>query len=183
MSTRSIRPALHLYRGRGARRLTTSAADAADKLLHIFSGQTITRRQMLDGNQLQKLSLTLNRTHIYPGQEISVAPPAAGTPVPPGHHLVYFTPDGVEAQLGADGTDQTFNAPSPFTRRMWAGGQMRWNPDSPLLVGEEAEEVTRLLGATAKKSRNGGEMVLVEVEKELWGRKGLAVTDQRLDSK
>lgn len=170
---------LRHYGRTGARWHTTSATDAAQQMLHNFRGRTISRRQILDPNQLQKLSLTLQRTHIFPGQDISRNAPVAGTPVPPGYHLVYFTPDGVEAQLGADGTDQTFNAPAPFTRRMWAGGRMRWNTACPLLVGEEVEERTTLASASAKKSRNGEEMVLVDVEKELWSRNGLSMKDQR----
>lgn len=85
----------------------------------------------------------------------------------------------MEAELGADGTDKTFNAAAPFSRRMWAGGKMSWTKGVPLRVGEEVEERTRLVGATAKKSRDGSEMVLVEVDKEFWGPKGLALVDRR----
>jgi hydroxyacyl-ACP dehydratase HTD2-like protein with hotdog domain len=99
--------------------------------------------------------------------------------VPPGYHLVYFTPNGTEAELGADGSDTTFNASAPFTRRMWAGGKMTWAKDVSLCVGDYVEERTKLLSATPKKSRSVGEMVLVEVEKEFWGPKGLALTDRR----
>ncbi|KAJ9152020.1 Mesaconyl-c4 hydratase [Pleurostoma richardsiae] len=188
MSVHLLLPALRvssqIEARRNVRRLSsaiiTTAADAAQRLLEDFSGTTVTRRQVLDANQLQKLSLSLGRKHIHPaGQDVSVDPPSAGTPVPPGYHLVYFTPGGVESELGRDGTDKTFNAPSPFTRRMWAGGQMRWNAHAPLRVGEEVEERTVLLSATPKTSRSAGEMVLVEVQKEFWGPKGLAVVDKR----
>ncbi|KAI8256766.1 Mesaconyl-C(4)-CoA hydratase [Colletotrichum sp. SAR 10_77] len=87
--------------------------------------------------------------------------------------------NGVESELGMDGTDKTFNAPAPFTRRMWAGGKMQFIEGTSLKVGEEVEERTRLVGATPKKSRSGDEMVLVDVEKEFWGRDGLVVKDQR----
>lgn len=62
---------------------------------------------------------------------------------------------------------------------MWAGGKMTWTADRPLRVGEEAEERTQLLNAVAKKSRDGSEMVLVDVEKQFWGEQGLALIDQR----
>ena len=167
-----------------------TAKDAADRMMSDFGGKSVTRRQLIDGNQLQKLALTLGRPQLGGpgGLDVSEAAPPAGTPVPPGYHLVYFTPDGVEAQLGADGTDRSFNAPSPFSRRMWAGGVMRWpgaaadssSKNSPVLrVGDMAEERTRLISATAKKSRSAGEMVLVEVEKEFWTPRGLALVDQR----
>lgn len=60
---------------------------------------------------------------------------------------------------------------------------MRWpsgdGGERGLRVGDEVEERTRVLGAAAKRSRDGGEMVLVDVEKEIWGPRGLAVVDQR----
>lgn len=151
-----------------------------------FGGKSVSRRQLIDANQLQKLALTLGRPQLGGGVDVSEVAPPEGTPVPAGYHLVYFTPNGLEEELGADGTDRTFNAPSPFTRRMWAGGTMKWpeagnhSKNSPLLrVGDVAEERTKLLSATPKKSRSAGEMVLVEVEKEFWTPRGLALTDQR----
>ncbi|KAL1861703.1 hypothetical protein Daus18300_008672 [Diaporthe australafricana] len=161
-------------------RTLTTAAEAAQQMLQAFEGQTRTQRQVLDGHQLQKLSLTLGRRQLHPGLDVTGAPPPAGTPLPPGYHLVYFSPAGLESELGADGTDRTFNAAAPFSRRMWAGGRMSWPKGAaPLRVGDEAEERTRLVGAAAKKSRDGAEMVLVDVEKEFWGPRGLALVDRR----
>lgn len=157
-----------------------TAAEAAQQMLHSFEGQTRVQRQVLDGHQLQKLSLTLNRPHLHPGLDVTSGPPPAGTPLPPGYHLVYFSPASVESELGADGTDKTFNAPGPFSRRMWAGGRMTWTPgEARLRVGDEAEERTRFVGAAAKRSRDGSDMVLVDVEKEFWGPEGLALVDRR----
>ncbi|RSL65830.1 hypothetical protein CEP54_004016 [Fusarium duplospermum] len=158
-----------------------TAADASSYLLENFADKTVIRRQLIDANQLQKLALTLGRPNLN-GTDVSENAPVAGTPVPPGYHLAYFTPNGTEGDLGADGTDRTFNASAPFTRRMWAGGRMQWAETSSgalLRVGDEVEERTRLLSAVPKKSRSAGEMVLVEVEKEFWGPKGLALTDRR----
>lgn len=150
-----------------------------------FAGKSTIQRQLIDGNQLQKLSLTLGRTTIG-DHDVTERPPPAGTPVPAGYHLVYFTPNGLETELGADGSDRTYNAAAPFSRRMWAGGHMTWPTTSegggkaPLMrVGDEIEERTKLLNATPKKSRSAGEMVLVEVEKEFWGPQGLALVDNR----
>ncbi|CAH0047035.1 unnamed protein product [Clonostachys solani] len=165
--------------------ITTTAKDAANRLLETFSGSTTVSRQVIDANQLQKLALTLGRPTLN-GLDVSQNAPPIGTPVPPGYHLVYFTPNGVESELGADGTDRTFNAPVPFTRRMWAGGRMQWQSSgdegdaSPILrVGDEAEEHTKLVSATPKTSRTGSEMVLVEVDKEIWTPRGLAMVDRR----
>ncbi|KAJ4135413.1 hypothetical protein NW765_009384 [Fusarium oxysporum] len=158
---------------------STSGSDVAQQLLSQLKGRVTTRRQVLDGNQLQKLSLTLDRRHLHPGHDISVMAPANGTVLPPGYHLVYFTPSGTELDLGVDGTDRSFNALEPFTRRMWAGGRMQWAKDRPLRVGEEIEERTYLLSAEPKKSRDGTEMIVVTIEKEFWGSQGLTLTDQR----
>ncbi|KAH6686223.1 hypothetical protein F5X68DRAFT_240547 [Plectosphaerella plurivora] len=158
------------------------ASEAVEQLTHKFQGKTSVRRQIFDANQLQKLSLTLGRRELD-GVDVSDTPPLAGTPVPPGWHLVYFTPNGVESELGPDGTDRTFNSPEPFTRRMWAGGRMTWpaagDEATALRVGDEVEERTRFVGATAKANKLGQEMVLVEIEKEFWGPRGLGVVDQR----
>lgn len=163
----------------GSRTLAT-AAEAASQMLRTFEGQTKTLRQTLDAHQLQKLSLTLARPHLHPGLDVTTHPPPPGTPLPPGYHLVYFLPTALESALGADGTDTTFNAAAPFSRRMWAGGRLRWTAGLPLRVGEEVEERTRLVGAQAKRSRaSGAEMVVVEVEKEFWGPRGLALVDRR----
>ncbi|KAK8057209.1 hypothetical protein PG996_011146 [Apiospora saccharicola] len=167
---------------RQRRHLTTSAEEAAAHMTRTFTDRVITRQQVLDGNQLQKLSLTLGRKQLHPDLDVSETPPPDGTPLPQGYHLVYFTPNGTESELGPDGTDLTFNAPAPFTRRMWAGGCMTWKTDAaaqPLRVGQQVEECTRLVTAMPKTSRGGEEMVLVEVEKEFWGPRGLALVDQR----
>lgn len=55
---------------------------------------------------------------------------------------------------------------------------MQWF-DVPLRVGERVEEHTRLISAAVKKSRDGSEMVLVEVEKQFWGEMGASIIDQR----
>ncbi|KAK3694178.1 hypothetical protein B0T22DRAFT_371066 [Podospora appendiculata] len=159
--------------------VVANASEAADRMMHGFGGKTLTRKQTLDGNQLQKLSLTLGRTHLRHGLDVSTNIPPLGTPLPPGYHLVYFTPSELESALGPDGTERTFNAPAPFTRRMWAGGRMRWHHDATLRVGEMVEEHTKLVGVTAKKSRDGSDMVIVDVEKEFWGERGLSIADQR----
>lgn len=154
----------------------SSAAEACSELLSRFDrGPISIRKQVLDANQLQLLSITLNRT------PTTFNPPPNGTPVPPGHHLVYFTPSIVESELGLDGTDRTVNPLSPFTRRMWAGGELNWTQDSKSLlrVGQEVRETTRLLTAEPKKLKNGGEMLVVGVEKTFSNEHGVALIDKR----
>lgn len=155
-----------------------------------------TRSQPLDANQLRLLSLTLNRPSLFPASphlsstttpnDTSTADvePAPGTPVPAGYHLVYFTPAFLENELGADGTDSSYNPAHPFTRRMWAGGEVSWprqnGKPNPLRVGDNVTETTRVLSAETKIVRKTGEeMIVVGVEKEFSNAQGVAVVDRR----
>jgi hydroxyacyl-ACP dehydratase HTD2-like protein with hotdog domain len=154
----------------------SSAAEACSELLSRYSrGPISTRKQVLDANQLQLLSITLNRI------PTSFNPPPYGTPIPPGYHLVYFTPSIVESELGLDGTDRTVNPLTPFTRRMWAGGELKWTQSakSLLRVGQEVRETTTLISAEPKKLKNGGEMLVVGVEKTFSNEHGVALIDKR----
>lgn len=155
---------------------SNSASDACSELLSRFSNAPVcARTQLLDANQLHLLSVTLNRS------PTSYTLPKHGTPVPPGHHLVYFTPSIIESELGLDRTDRTVNPLSPFTRRMWAGGELTWTQDPSLLlrVGQEVQETTRLISAEPKKLKSGGEMLVVGVEKTFEHDKGVALVDKR----
>ena len=146
------------------------------------------RSQVLDANQLQLLSLTLNRPALYPGSPALSNSPASlaeGTPLPPGYHLVYFTPAFLEAELGPDGTDASYNPRAPFTRRMWAGGEVAWprkadGRPNPLRVGQQVRETTTVLSAEPKVVRKTGEeMIVVGVEKEFSNEQGVALLDRR----
>ncbi|KAJ4317367.1 hypothetical protein N0V94_004970 [Neodidymelliopsis sp. IMI 364377] len=154
-----------------------SAAEASAEIFERFgNGKPVSiRKQILDANQLQLLSITLNRT------PTSNNPPPEGTPVPPGYHLVFFTPSIVESELGLDGSDRTVNPLSPFTRRMWAGGELTWMQDAKALlrVGQEVRETTKLVSAEPKKLKNGGEMLVIGVEKTFENKKGIALVDKR----
>ncbi|KAI0403685.1 hypothetical protein F4802DRAFT_570639 [Xylaria palmicola] len=157
-----------------------SAAHVAEDMRYRFGGPVHRASQVLDGNQLRKLSLTLGRRMLYPGLDVTKRAPPDGTPLPPGYHLVYFTPNGVESDLGRDGGDVTFNAPASFGRRVWAGGRVWYgDKEAALRVGDEVEEHTRFLDAVPKASSDGTEMVLTRVEKQFWGPRGLAVVDER----
>src|SRR4051812_43056863 len=106
------------------RRLYHTASNAtlvaAQFLSRAQSLPPLIQTQLLDANQIQRLSATLSRP------ELSKALPSNGTPLPACYHLAYFTPSQIEEELGRDGTDTTFNPPRPFTRRMWAGGELDW---------------------------------------------------------
>ncbi|KAL2418912.1 hypothetical protein ABEF91_006745 [Exophiala dermatitidis] len=175
----------------------SSSSDAqyvAEAFLNKFSkGQTFVRKQLLDANQLRLFSLTLSRPHLWPSsallsKTLEETEPLAGTPVPAGYHLIYFTPAQLEGILGQDGTDASFNPEPPFTRRMWAGGSCHWPGADPgdgeqalLRVGDITTEVTRVLSCEPKVIKKTGEsMLLVGVEKEFRNSKDeLCVLDRR----
>lgn len=48
------------------------------------------------------------------------------TPLPQGHHLVYFPPTHPTSALLPDGTDTDQWPGHPFTRRLWAGGSVNF---------------------------------------------------------
>jgi hydroxyacyl-ACP dehydratase HTD2-like protein with hotdog domain len=155
---------------------SNSASEACSELLSRFSNAPVsTRSQLLDANQLHLLSVTLNRT------PTSYNLPKDGTPIPPGYHLVYFTPSIIESELGLDGTDRTVNPLSPFTRRMWAGGELTWtqDPSALLRIGQEVHETTELISAEPKKLKSGGEMLVVGVSKTFSNDTGIALVDKR----
>jgi hydroxyacyl-ACP dehydratase HTD2-like protein with hotdog domain len=157
-------------------RVHSAAAEACSELLTRFNDAPIsTDIQLLDANQLHLLSITLNRS------PTSSTPPANGTPIPPGHHIVYFTPSIIESELGLDGTDRTVSPLAPFTRRMWGGGELKWTRESKALlrVGQKVRETTKLISAVPKTLNSGREMLVVGVEKTFENDYGIALIDQR----
>ncbi|KAM7182675.1 hypothetical protein V8F33_014113 [Rhypophila sp. PSN 637] len=142
----------------------------------------IERSQVLDANQLQKLCITLGQQYDSTDLEdldITRTAPTQGTIVPPGYHLVYFTPSDFESDLGCDGTDQPFAPGPPFTRRMWAGGRIQWYPENRLRVGAHVTETTKLLHVVPKSGGGGNTMLIATVEKVFSTGQGPAVREER----
>ena len=171
---------------RAFRRLASTAISAGHKELVDDFLQTaknispIVKKQFLDPNQSQRLSLTLNRPRLYQGtQHLEDEVLLNGMPLPPGYHLAYFTPAVLPGNLGRDGTDISYSPAEPFTRRMWAGGQLYWEKENPLRIGDEAIETTKLVAAEPKVTRGGEQMIVVGVEKTFENAKGLALVDRR----
>jgi hydroxyacyl-ACP dehydratase HTD2-like protein with hotdog domain len=160
----------------------SSAAAACSEIFERFGNKPISiKKQLFDANQVQQLSLTLGRSNLHEGIRIANDAPPEGTPIPPGYHLVYFTPTFLEEDLGSDGTDKSVNPLAPFTRRMWAGGELEWSQDPSqfLRVGQVVQETTNMLSAEPKKLKTGAEMLVVGVEKTYETEKGVALVDRR----
>ena len=169
----------HISRRLKSTGVSPSTAKIAEQLLTKWQHRPIIREQLLDANQLQRLSLSLNRPNLYSDIPVHEDVPAKGVPLPPGYHLAYFTPAALPHDLGLDGTDIAFSPEKPFTRRMWAGGELRWDPTNRLTVGDDARETTQLLTADPKVSRTGEEMIVVGVEKKFETVRGPALVDRR----
>lgn len=163
---------------------TASASDAAAEILQRFGPNKpiSVHEQVLDANQLRLFTLTLGRPNLHAGgSNATHEAPKDGTPVPPGYHLCYFLPAFLEQDLGADGTDKTLNPLSPWTRRMWAGGELEWTQDRERLlrVGQTVRETTRVTSAQSKQMKNGGELILAGLEKVFEHERGVALVDRR----
>lgn len=172
----------HLQTGRCYSTTADSPSTIASNFLaRINARGPVKKTQFLDANQLQLFSLTLNRPFVQPGVSIEDKPPPKGTPIPPGYHIAYFTVPFLEKELGFDGTDTSYNPDAPFTRRMWAGGEVSWvgGDKNPLRIGQEVQEATRILSAEAKRTKAGDEMIVVGVEKVFENEGGVSLVDHR----
>lgn len=164
----------------------SSASEAAAEILQRFSDKPISvREQLIDANQARLLTLALGRPKLHEQDRLMPdGTPLKGTPLPPGYHWAYFTPTFLEQDLGIDGTDKTLNPLAPWTRRMWAGGELIWKqmPAQLLRIGSTVTEITRIVSAEAKTMRDGNEMILAGLEKTYESDNGVGLVDKRYAS-
>ncbi|CAG8816848.1 14554_t:CDS:1, partial [Racocetra persica] len=103
---------------------------------------------------LQLLSITLNRKEI-----IDNIPSAQTSPVetllPPNYHLAYFLPKDYEHELSYDGYKTKYSPPAPFLRRMWAGGELIFNNENLLRIGQKATMTTKIRDVEHKIGKLG----------------------------
>jgi 3-methylfumaryl-CoA hydratase len=92
--------------------------------------------------------------------------PAAGTPLPPLWHWLYFLPLHRLSEIGPDGHAKRggFLPPVPLPRRMWAGSRLEFH--RPLLVGDDLARVSTIEDVTQKSGRSGP-LVFVKVRHEI----------------
>ncbi|KAL9623268.1 MAG: hypothetical protein Q9160_002375 [Pyrenula sp. 1 TL-2023] len=90
------------------------------------------------------------------------------TPLPPTHHIAYFPTPTPHASLLPDGTDTLHSPGPPFTRRLWAGGSIRFPCEhgGPLLDGRRAVCVEGIRDVQIKGAE-GGEKVFVGIERRI----------------
>ncbi|KAM0419831.1 hypothetical protein ACHAPD_003395 [Fusarium lateritium] len=87
--------------------------------------------------------------------------------LPQGHHLVYFPIQLPPSRLIPDGADPDHSPGSPYTRRVWAGGEVTFRGEGmkldarPVICREKIEDVNL-------KGKEGEEKVYVDI----WRRYG-----------
>jgi hypothetical protein len=90
--------------------------------------------------------------------------------LPPAFHLVHFNPALPAAKLLPDGTDPNQSPGEPFTRRMWAGGSLRFNHGAAVapmrLDGGPAVCVEGIRDVTIKGGA-GEEKIFVGIERRM----------------
>lgn len=87
--------------------------------------------------------------------------------LPAGHHLVYFPPQIPLSQLLPDGTDDLHSPGGPFTRRLWAGGRVRFaDSDSLRLKGDRAVCLESIRDVVVK-GKEPDEKVIVKIERRM----------------
>lgn len=102
----------------------------------------------------------------YPPKYPSSSEPANS--LPQGHHLAYFPLQSPPSWLMPDGTDPDHCPGAPFTRRLWAGGEVRFREgweDELRLDGRRVGCIESVEDVRAEKGR---------VWVELWRRYGIA---------
>jgi hydroxyacyl-ACP dehydratase HTD2-like protein with hotdog domain len=88
-----------------------------------------------------------------------------------GHHLVYFPPPVPHRDLLPDGTDTLHSpaSPTPFHRRLWAGGSLIFNTSATYrlaLNGARAACIEGIRDVTIK-GKEGEEKIFVHIERRI----------------
>lgn len=132
--------------------MTVSATSAKD-----WIGRSETVSDTVTPTPYAALSATLDR----PAERL-----AAGTPLPPLWHWLYFLPLHRQSEIGPDGHAKRggFLPPVPLPRRMWAGSQFEFH--SPLRVGDALTRTSTIHDVTEKSGRSGP-LVFVKVRHEI----------------
>ena len=104
--------------------------------------------------------------------------PTTGDALPSPWHWIYFTPRARQSELGADGHPKLggFMPPIPLPRRMWAGGRLRF--EDSLLIGDEVERTTEIIGIDGKQGRQGP-LLFVTLRHLLSTARGLAIEEEQ----
>lgn len=84
-----------------------------------------------------------------------------------GHHLVYFPPQVTSSQLLPDGTDILHSPGHPFSRRLWAGGRIKFAATGNLLLDGSRAVCIETIRNVSTKGQEGEEKVFVGIERRI----------------
>jgi len=137
--------------------------------LRQWIGRTESRIERLAPTPVAALAATLDRDDPEPRD---------GDTLPALWHWLYFLPLAAQSQIGEDGHPRRggFLPAVPLPRRMWAGGSLTFH--QPLHIGETVTRVSRIENVDLKQGRSGT-LVFVNVQHELSGANGLAITERQ----
>lgn len=132
-----------------------SGSDPAD--LRQWIGKTERLSDVITATPYAALAATL---------DLPAVRPAAGAPLPPLWHWLYFLPLYAQADVGPDGHAERggFLPPVALPRRMWAGSQFEFS--RPLRVGDTVTRHSTIVDVTEKPGRSGP-LVFVKVRHEI----------------
>ena len=86
-------------------------------------------------------------------------------PIP--HHLIYFEPTKPASSMLPDGTNPDQSPGPPYTRRMWAGGHVLYNPTNPLVLDGSRGVCAEFIRTVQSKGKDGDEKLFVRIERRL----------------
>jgi 3-methylfumaryl-CoA hydratase len=132
-------------------------------------GRTETATDVVSAAQANLLRLTFAR----PEPELK-----DGDVLPPGWHVIYFTPRFGPGDLRADGTPahSALMPDMPLPRRMFAGQGFRFH--RPVRIGQKLRQETELTDIALKQGSTGT-MVFTTVVSRIYAPDGLAIEDER----
>lgn len=134
-----------------------------------YVGRKETTTDVVTAAQANLLRLTFGR----PEPELK-----DGDVLPPGWHVIYFTPRFATSELRADGTAvrSSIMPDMPLPRRMFAGQAFRFH--RPVKIGQALRQETELTDISLKTGGTGT-MVFTTVVGRIYGPDGLAIEDER----
>lgn len=136
--------------------------------LRTWVGREEYRTEVLSDRIIQQFNATFDLTGEYED----------GADAPPMIHLCLAQPTVPTRLLGRDGHAELglFLPPIPLSRRMWAGGSIRFI--SPICVGDKVTRHSTIRDITYKKGRTGG-LYFVTVDHELTNNGRILITERQ----
>jgi 3-methylfumaryl-CoA hydratase len=103
--------------------------------------------------------------------------PAAGEPLPPLWHWLYFLPHPKRSEIGPDGHAARggFLPPVELPRRMWAGSRIEWH--APIRIGDALTRTSRI-ESIDRKSGKSGDLVFVLAKHVVASSAGPVLTEE-----